>query len=97
MIQVDHIHSLTEFQRETKSYIQRLKRTGKPEVLTVNGRAEIIVQDAKSYQKVLDLLDQAEAIVAVHEGLETTHKKQGQPAKKVLDRIRKKHRIPGGK
>jgi hypothetical protein len=91
MIQVDHIHSLTEFQHEAKSYIQRLKRTGKPEVLTVNGRAEIIVQDAKAYQKLLDLLDQAEAIVAVQEGLESTHQKQGQPANKVLARLRKKH------
>jgi PHD/YefM family antitoxin component YafN of YafNO toxin-antitoxin module len=96
MIQLDHIHSLTEFQREAKSHIQRLKRTGKPEVLTVNGRAEIIVQDAKAYQKLLNVLDQAQAIVAVQEGLESTHKKQGQPAKKVLNRIRKKHQIPGG-
>jgi hypothetical protein len=96
MIQVDDIHSLTDFQRQTKSHIRQLKRTGRPEVLTVNGQAEIVVQDAKAYQKILDLLDQAEAIVAVREGLESSRKKQGQPAQQVLERIRRKHRIPTG-
>lgn len=30
-----------------------MKETGKPIVLTVNGQAEVVVQDAVSYQKVL--------------------------------------------
>ena len=53
MVHLEDIHSLTDFQRNTKEHIQRLKETGRPEVLTVNGKAEIVVQDAASYQKLL--------------------------------------------
>jgi hypothetical protein len=42
-----------------------LKQTGRPEVLTVNGRAELVVQDAASYQKLLELLDYAEAVEGI--------------------------------
>ena len=94
MIQLEDIQSLTDFQRRAKSEIRRMKRTGRPKILTVNGRAELVVQDAKSYQRLLNLLEQAEAAVGVQEGLESMKKGQGQSARQVLDRIRRKHRIP---
>jgi len=94
MIHLDEIQSLTDFQRDAKSQIQRMKRTGRPQVLTVNGRAEIVVQDTRSYQKFLDIIEQAEAVAGIRAGLETMKKGQGNPARQVLDRIRKKHRIP---
>jgi len=49
--------------------VKKIKKSGNPLVLTVNGKAEIIVQDAKSYQRMLELLDRAETIEAVREGL----------------------------
>jgi PHD/YefM family antitoxin component YafN of YafNO toxin-antitoxin module len=61
-VRLDEIRSLTEFQRRTRDVIKRLKRTGRPEVLTVNGQAELVVQDARAYQKLLDRMDQAEAL-----------------------------------
>ena len=54
MINLQDIHSLTDFARNTKEYAKRMKKTGRPAVLTVNGRAEFVVQDAKSYQLILD-------------------------------------------
>ena len=42
MISVQDIRSLTDFQRHTKAHLKRLKSTGRPVVLTVNGRAELI-------------------------------------------------------
>ena len=65
MVHLEDIHSLTDFQRNTKEHIQRLKETGRPEVLTVNGKAEIVVQDAASYQKLLELIDRTEAIEGI--------------------------------
>jgi prevent-host-death family protein len=56
------IDSLTHFKRNTNEVIEQLKATGQPMVLTVNGKAEIVVQDAVSYQAMLDLVDRAEAI-----------------------------------
>ena len=39
MIRTSNIRSLSEFQRNAKRHIRRLKKTGRPEVLTVNGRS----------------------------------------------------------
>ena len=63
-------------------------------MLTVNGKAELIVQDAKSYQKLLDLLDRAEAIEGIRRGLESMKREAGRPADEVFEAIRKKHKIP---
>ena len=62
MVHMEDIYSLTDFQRHAKEHIERLKQTGRPEVLTVNGKAEVIVQDAASYQKLLELIDRIEAL-----------------------------------
>ena len=50
MIDLRDIHSLSDFQRRTREHIGRLRETGRPAVLTVNGKAELVVQDAESYQ-----------------------------------------------
>ena len=94
MVHLEDIHSLTDFQRNTKEHIQRLKETGRPEVLTVNGKAEIVVQDAASYQKLLELIDRAEAIEGIQKGLESMQRGEGKPAQEVFTRLRKKHNIP---
>ena|SRR5712692_5890023 len=62
MIDLKDIHPLTDFQRNTKAHLKRLKETGKPMVLTVNGRAEIVVQHRDAYQKLLEAVDRAEAL-----------------------------------
>ena len=42
--------------------IAQMKQTGEPIVLTVNGKAEVAVQDAKSYQQLLEKIENLEAI-----------------------------------
>ncbi len=64
------IHSLSSFKRNTLEFIEQMKHTGKPVVLTVNGKAELVVQDAQSYQKLLDTLERLEAIAGIKQGLE---------------------------
>ena len=93
MVHLEDIHSLTDFQRHTKEHIQRLKETGRPEVLTVNGKAEIVVQDAASYQRLLELIDRAEAIEGIQKGLVSMQRGEGTPAQEVFTRLRKKHNI----
>jgi hypothetical protein len=61
MIKIQDILSLTEFHRHSREYIGRLKESGRPQVLTVNGRAELVVQDAFAYQKLLERFNQDEA------------------------------------
>ncbi len=86
----DSIYSLTDFQRNAKKHIHRLKKSGRPNVLTVNGRAEVVVQDAKAYQEVLKRLDYWETVAAVKEGLNGIAKGEGIPAAKALEQIRAK-------
>ncbi len=60
MIELTDIKPLTDFLRNSKAHIAGLRRSGKPEVLTVNGEAAVVVQDAESYQALLNLVTQAE-------------------------------------
>lgn len=87
------IKSLSSFKRDSVTLIGQLKRTGKPVVLTVNGKAEVVVQDAKSYQQMLELVDRAEAVVGIRKGLAAMARGEGIPAEKAFERIRKKHGI----
>jgi hypothetical protein len=88
MIAVEDIRSLTDFQRHTKAHLRRLKITGRPEVLTINGKAELIVQDAAAYEETLD------AIRGIQRGLDEMAAGKGESARKVLDRIRARYKIP---
>jgi len=82
------IRSLTDFQRNAKAHLRRLKSTGRPEVLTVNGKAELIVQNAAAYEETLDV------IRGIQRGLDEMAAGKGEPARKVLDRIRARNKIP---
>jgi prevent-host-death family protein len=90
VIQLRDIYSLTDFQRKTREHIERLKETGRPEVLTVNGRAEIVVQDAESYERLLELVDRAEAIVGIRLGLDSMQRGEGRPASQALNSLRER-------
>ena len=96
MIDLREIRSLTDFKRHTADYLERLRATGRPQVLTVNGRAQVVVQDAEAYQRLLELVERAEAIEGVRRGLEDVEQGRTKPAKAVFARLRRKHRIPRG-
>ena len=94
MLKINDIYSLTDFQRNVKEHIERLKASGRAEVLTVNGKAELVVQDAESYQNLLDLVERAEAIAGIRRGLESMKRGKGIPLEKAEQRMRKEHGIP---
>ena len=94
MIDLNDIHSLTEFQRNTKEHIEQLKNSGKPQILTVNGKAEIVVQDARSYQDLLERMDRLEAVAGIRRGLAEVEEGKTKPARKVFASMRKKLKIP---
>jgi PHD/YefM family antitoxin component YafN of YafNO toxin-antitoxin module len=62
MIRSEDITSLTDFAKNTKAHIERLKRTGRPELLTVNGKAEVVVQSATAYQLLIESLERLKRI-----------------------------------
>jgi PHD/YefM family antitoxin component YafN of YafNO toxin-antitoxin module len=60
MIRPEDIGSLTDFSRNTKAHLKRLRQTGRPELLTVNGKAEVVVQNASAYQRLIESLEKFE-------------------------------------
>jgi prevent-host-death family protein len=88
------IHSLTDFKRKTSQLVKQMRETGHPLVLTVNGKAELVVQDVDSYQVLLELVDRMEAVEGIRRGLEEMKAGKGRPAEEVFKEIRNKHKIP---
>ena len=91
MIALEDIRSLTDFQRNTKAHLKRLKATGRPEVLTVNGKAELIVQNAAAYEETLDAIRG----IQLYWPLGQIRQAPGEPAAmKAFEDIRRRHAIP---
>lgn len=65
-----HIHSLTDFKINASKFVIRLKETGEPVVLTINGKAELVVQDAAAYQKLRQLAEEAKVLEGIRQGIE---------------------------
>jgi PHD/YefM family antitoxin component YafN of YafNO toxin-antitoxin module len=90
MITPRDICSLTEFQRNVKEHMKKLKKSGRPEVLTVNGSAQLVVQDASAYQKLLDAVARAEVIEGIRRGLQDMDNGRVKPLQAAFEGIRKK-------
>lgn len=84
-------HSIENLARNTEEFTQRLRKTGQPEVLTVNGEARIVVQDAESYQKLLDRLEYSEAAAGIKRGLDSMSRGEGRPFQEVVEEVRVEH------
>ena len=83
------IHPLTDFKRNTSEFLSQLKATGQPLVLTVNGKAELVVQDAKSYQRLLEISERLETIEAVKEGLASMRRGEGRSSDEAFAELEK--------
>jgi prevent-host-death family protein len=87
------IQSLSTFKRDTAKMAARLKQTGKPIVLTVNGKAEIVVQDAAAYQRLIELAalaEKAEMAAFLRKSREDIEKGRTLPARTFLESLGKK-------
>jgi PHD/YefM family antitoxin component YafN of YafNO toxin-antitoxin module len=87
------IQSLSTFKRDTAKMAARLKQSGKPIVLTVNGKAEMVVQDAAAYQRLLELAalaEKAEMAAFLKQSREDIEKGRTLPGRKFLESLGKK-------
>jgi len=88
------IQSLTTFRRRSGDFLKQLKKSKRPVVLTVKGKAAAIVQDAEAYQRLLDIAASADAEEGIRQALDDVAHGRTRPAKEVFDQIRRKHGIP---
>jgi prevent-host-death family protein len=91
------IQPLSTFKRETNKIIEQLEETGEPVVLTVHGKAKVIVQDVAAYQELLDqnerMKDRLEAIAGIRRGLEDMQNGRERSIEEFDAEFRKKHNI----
>ena len=88
------IQSLTTFRRRSGDFMKQLKKSKRPVVLTLKGKAAAIVQDAEAYQRLLDVAAAADAAEGIRQGLDDVVHGRTRPAGEVFDDIRRKHDIP---
>jgi len=88
------IHPLSEFQRSAKAFLRTLKATQSPMVLTVNGKAAVVVQDAESYQRLLERMEQLEVMAGLRQSLDEFEQGQGQPLDQAFQQFRERRDIP---
>jgi prevent-host-death family protein len=88
------IQPMTTFRNHSAEFMAHIKKTKRPVILTVNGRAAAVLQDAESYQHLLDLAAEASAAEGIRQGLEDLAEGRTQSAREVFDELRSEYDIP---
>lgn len=89
MFQSSDIHTVTEFSRKPAEHIKRLSESKRPEILTVNGKAAVVIQDAETYEKMASMADYAESIQNIRQAMS----EQGRPLDEFTAEFEAKHGI----
>lgn len=88
------IQSLTTFRRRSGDFMKQLRKSKRPVVLTIKGKAAAIVQDAEAYQRLLDIAARAEVEEGIRQGLDDVKKGRTRPAREFFAEFKAKHGIP---
>lgn len=92
------IQSLTTFRRRSGDFMKQLRKSKRPVVLTVKGKAAAVVQDAEAYQHLLDIAAAADVHEGVRQGLADSRSGRSRPAdeffKEFRAEIKRKYGLP---
>lgn len=88
------IQSLTTFRRSSGDLMKHLKKSKRPMVLTVNGKAAAVVQDAEAYQRLLDMAARADAEEGMRQGLDDAKRGRIRPAREFFAEFEATHGLP---
>jgi prevent-host-death family protein len=88
------IQSLTTFRRRSGDLMKQLRKSQRPMVLTVKGKAAAVVLDAEAYQRLLDIAARADAPEGIRQGLEDIKQGRVRPAREFFDEFEAMHGIP---
>lgn len=88
------IQSLTTFRRRSGDFMKQLRKSKRPVVLTIKGKAAAIVQDAEAYQRLLDIAARADVVEGIRQGLDDAKKGRTRPAREFFAEFEAKHGIP---
>ncbi|MGH9627826.1 MAG: type II toxin-antitoxin system Phd/YefM family antitoxin [Bryobacteraceae bacterium] len=88
------IQSLTTFRRRSGDFMKQLKKTKRPLVLTVKGKAAAVVQDAEAYQRLLDIAARADPEEGIRQGLEDSKQSKVRPVREFFADFEATHGLP---
>lgn len=63
----EDIRSVTELKRNTREIIEQVRRTGRPVVLTINGKAGAVLLDAQTFERHLSAGNMARLLAPAEE------------------------------
>ena len=89
------IQPMTTFRNHSAEIMRHLKNTKRPVILTVNGKAAAVVQDAEAYQRLLDIAAEASVAEGIRQGLDDARQGCVHTARTVFDTVRGEHDIAG--
>lgn len=94
MIETRNIHPLTDFLRNHRAHVHHLKQTHKPELLTVKGRAEIVIMNAEAFQKMIEQWEYEATVVAIQAGLDAIEQGEHYPATEAMQELHARYGLP---
>ena len=69
----ENIRSVTDLKRNTKEILSQVHRTKRPVVLTVNGKADAVLMDTRTYEKHLKAANMARILALGEEDIAAGH------------------------
>ena len=65
----EDIRSITDLKRNTNSVLDQIHQTKRPVILTVNGKAEAVLVDAKEYEKICNAFNMLNLLVPAEDDI----------------------------
>lgn len=87
----EDIRSVTDLKRKTKEILSQVHRTRRPVVLTVNGKADAVLMDTKTYEKHLTAGNMARLLA---QGEEDVAVRRTRPIRSFLKEFKHARKIP---
>ena len=84
MLDTRQTHAMSDFLQDPERHVARLKETRVPEVLTVDGRAEVVLLDTETYESMVEQLDHAKAVAAARAHMAQA-RKNGPPQEAITE------------
>lgn len=91
MINLSNSRSLTDFQRNARSFIEGLNDTKEPLLLTVNGKVEAVLLDPATFQELEENAERERLIVALQEGERAIGEGRVRPAGEAFEELKARH------
>ncbi|MCU1286685.1 MAG: prevent-host-death family protein [Acidobacteriales bacterium] len=88
----EDIRSVTDLKRNTREILDRIHETGRPVVLTVNGKADAVILDAKTFEKHLAASNMSRLLAPAEEDVA---KKRTRPMRSFLRELRNARKVSG--